>query len=165
MSITEFLHFCWRPRSASVDKPDLDLLMMPADGHLTEYTTEYKGGELGRHTNGRSPTNGRIIVLKFASSSQRYAFWLQSKSQSSSEDPSVFSNKDIYIIKSVNIALSDQDLDLTGEGQGHNDIEPDAVNNVGELSLSERNENSNRSENRDVDRTDAHEGDSAGREG
>ena len=112
----EFLHFCWRPRSASVQEPVVDLLMMPADGYLVEHAPnniENHGQKVGAGFH--SPTNGRIIVLKFASSSQKYPFWLQSKSQHPSEDPSLFSRRDHEILKIVNRLLDSQEVNVMEE--------------------------------------------------
>ena len=113
---TEFLHFCWRQRSAPVHEPEIDLLMMPADGHLVEYTLkENKNFGSGIGTALQSPTNGRVITLKFASSSQKYLFWLQSKSQHPDGNPSLFGRRDHKLIHIVNMLLDSRPIDVAEE--------------------------------------------------
>ena len=127
----EFLHFCWRPRSIPADEPELDLLMMPADGHLVEYPSEDdKEAERGLSAGRRSPTNGRIIILKFASSSQKHIFWLQSKPQNSSGDPSLFSRRDYKIIHVVNMLLDSQVIDVAEELRNVGEPEDENVDQV-----------------------------------
>lgn len=86
------IHFCWRRRGAPMTEPELDLTMVPSDGHFKPHTVlplaESNGKPKGR-------TNGRIFVLGFQSSTQKHLFWLQSKSQHSNEDPSYFSPRDL----------------------------------------------------------------------
>lgn len=94
----DLIHFCWRPRGASVENADLDLIMFPTDGTFTPY--QKKG------------INGRIFVLKFSSSSQRHFFWLQSKSQSPSGDPSFFSTRDLKIGEVVNNLLQGEEVNM-----------------------------------------------------
>lgn len=52
-------------------------------------------------------------MLKFSSSSQRHLFWLQSKSQSPSGDPSYFSPRDLKIGEAVNDLLQGEEVDIT----------------------------------------------------
>lgn len=92
------MHFCWRPRSASLDHPELDLIMFPTDGTFVPYQNK--------------SINGRIFVLKFSSSSKRHLFWMQSKSQSSSNDPSYFSSRDLKIGEVINNLLQGEDVDM-----------------------------------------------------
>ncbi|KAL4924401.1 uncharacterized protein BDV17DRAFT_274478 [Aspergillus undulatus] len=99
----DLIHFCWRPRSAPHTEPELDLVMVPSDGTFAPYRPDGK------------PTNGRIYVLKFSSSSQRYLFWLQSKSQSDDADPSYWSPRDLRLGVIVNSLLQGEDVDVETE--------------------------------------------------
>lgn len=72
--------------------------MFPSDGTFTPYQ--------------KKTTNGRIFVLKFQSSSLRHLFWLQSKSQSPSGDPSYYSSRDIKIGEVVNDLLQGEQVDM-----------------------------------------------------
>ncbi|KAL4917643.1 proteasome complex subunit Rpn13 ubiquitin receptor-domain-containing protein, partial [Aspergillus aurantiobrunneus] len=99
----ELIHFCWRPRSAPHTEPELDLVMVPSDGTFTPYRAAGK------------PTNGRIYVLKFSSSSQRYLFWLQSKSQHVEADPTFWSARDLKVGWIVNKLLQGEDIDVEHE--------------------------------------------------
>ncbi|KAB8218673.1 proteasome complex subunit Rpn13 ubiquitin receptor-domain-containing protein [Aspergillus novoparasiticus] len=101
----ELVHFCWRPRTAPHTEPELDLVMVPSDGTFTPYKPAGKP----------NPTNGRIYVLKFSSSSQRYLFWLQSKSQNEEEGPSWFSPRDLKLGDIVNTLLQGEDVDVEHE--------------------------------------------------
>ncbi|KAF2473786.1 uncharacterized protein BDR25DRAFT_281745 [Lindgomyces ingoldianus] len=108
----DFVHFCWRPRSEPIDQPEIDLIMIPGDGSFLPYI----GAESGADSeNLKSPTDGRIFVLKFSSSSQRHLFWLQSKSQHSKGDPSWFSERDLKIGHIVDLLLSGEDVDVAAE--------------------------------------------------
>lgn len=69
-----------------MSSPELKLAMVPEDGRFIPYQKANP-----------SPTNGRIFVLKFQSSAQRYFFWLQAKSQHTNGDPSWFSQRDLKI--------------------------------------------------------------------
>ncbi|KAF4995104.1 hypothetical protein FDECE_12902 [Fusarium decemcellulare] len=104
----DLVHFCWRKRSDPLDQPELDLIMVPTDGSFIpyEYTTTPQPS---------SKTNGRIFVLKFSSSSQRYLFWLQSKPQSRNGDPSYFSPRDRKIGDIVHRLLQGEEVNVTGE--------------------------------------------------
>ncbi|KAE8355546.1 proteasome complex subunit Rpn13 ubiquitin receptor-domain-containing protein [Aspergillus coremiiformis] len=101
----ELVHFCWRPRTAPHTEPELDLVMVPSDGSFTPC----------RPAGNMNPTNGRIYVLKFSSSSQRYLFWLQSKSQHERGDPSWFSPRDLKLGDIVNALLQGEDVDVEHE--------------------------------------------------
>ncbi|KAL2003962.1 hypothetical protein VTN02DRAFT_1481 [Thermoascus thermophilus] len=101
----ELVHFCWRPRSAPLTEPDLDLVMVPSDGTFIPYSKDTSSGA-------KAPTNGRIYVLKFSSSSQRYLFWLQSKSQHERGDPSWFSPRDLRLGEIVNALLQGEEIDV-----------------------------------------------------
>lgn len=87
--------------------------MIPGDGSFIPYTGSEAAAE---SENVRSPTDGRIFVLKFSSSSQRYLFWLQSKSQHPKGDPSWFSQRDLAIGQIVDRLLSgEEDIDVQAE--------------------------------------------------
>jgi 26S proteasome regulatory subunit N13 len=102
------VHFCWRKRSAAMDNPEVDLLMIPGDGQFVPY--EYKTSNQPT-----SKTNGRIFVLKFGSSSQRHLFWLQSKPQSRNGDSSWFSPRDLKIGQIVDLLLQGEEVDVANE--------------------------------------------------
>lgn len=105
----ELMHFCWRPRSARTTDPELDLIMFPSDGHFYPLLKEQGAEDL------HSPTNGRIFVLKFTSSSQKYFFWMQSKSQSREGHNSWFSQRDQRLGQIVEALLQGDDVDVQGE--------------------------------------------------
>ena len=105
----DLVHFCWRPRSAPLSQPELDLVMVPSDGHFTPYERTRSGTTSG------APTNGRVYVLKFSSSSQRHLFWLQSKSQHPQGDPSFFSPRDLKIGQIVDQLLQGEEIDVEQE--------------------------------------------------
>jgi len=104
----ELMHFCWRPRNAPLDAPEIDLLMLPTDGSFTPY--EPTSAETP--SNSKRPTNGRIYVLRFSSSSQRHLFWLQSRSQHPQNDPSWFSARDLKLGQIVNNLLQGEEVDV-----------------------------------------------------
>ncbi|KAF7588840.1 adhesion regulating molecule 1 [Aspergillus hancockii] len=101
----DLVHFCWRPRTVPHTEPELDLVMVPSDGSFTPYKPVGKP----------NPTNGRVYVLKFSSSSQRYLFWLQSKSQHENGDPSYFSLRDLRLGEIINTLLQGEDVDVEHE--------------------------------------------------
>ncbi|KAI9036422.1 uncharacterized protein KD926_001825 [Aspergillus affinis] len=101
----ELVHFCWRPRSAPHTEPELDLVMVPSDGSFLPY----------KPAGNSTPTNGRVYVLKFSSSSQRYLFWLQSKSQHERGDASWFSPRDLKLGDIVNTLLQGEEVDVEDE--------------------------------------------------
>lgn len=107
----DLVHFCWRPRSAPLTEPEIDLVMVPSDGSFTPY----KPTTAENPSNSERPTNGRIYVLKFSSSSQRYLFWLQSKSQHERGDPAWFSARDLKLGEIVNTLLQGEDVDVATE--------------------------------------------------
>ncbi|KAJ5561858.1 26S proteasome complex ubiquitin receptor subunit Rpn13 [Penicillium sp. DV-2018c] len=100
----DLIHFCWRSRNASLDEPELDLVMIPSDGSFTPY-----------RPSGGNATNGRIFVLKFSSSSQRYLFWMQSRSQHENGDPSWFSPRDLKLGEIVDVLLQGEEVDVEHE--------------------------------------------------
>lgn len=100
---SDLTHFCWRKRDQSVHDPELDLIMVPTDAVFVPYEPD--------SSQTTAKTNGRIFVLKFTSSSQRYFFWMQSKPQSTNGDPSWFSPRDRKIGKVVNDILQGEEVD------------------------------------------------------
>ncbi|RCI15704.1 hypothetical protein L249_3481 [Ophiocordyceps polyrhachis-furcata BCC 54312] len=101
----DLVHFCWRKRSDTLEDPQIDLVMVPTDGSFVPYEASQPAAQ----------TNGRIFVLKFASSSQRHLFWMQSKPQSRVGDPSWFSPRDRKIGSIVHRLLQGQDVNVTAE--------------------------------------------------
>lgn len=77
--------------------------MVPSDATFTPYQEQSK------------PANGRIFVLKFSSSSQRYIFWLQSRSQHEEHEASFFSTRDLKIGQIVNHLLQGDEIDIESE--------------------------------------------------
>jgi 26S proteasome regulatory subunit N13 len=108
LTLADLIHFCWRPRSVPLDQPELDLIIPPQDAHFDRYLYTPDPPE----SEWRAPTNGRIAVLKFSSSSQRHCFWLQSKSQSSRNDPSWWSARDKELIVIVDQLLAGEEVDV-----------------------------------------------------
>lgn len=86
--------------------------MFPGDGSFVPYTSSDGGAN---SENLRSPTNGRVFVLKFSSSSSRHLFWLQSKSQAPDGSANWFSPRDQKIGQIVDSLLSGENLDLDYE--------------------------------------------------
>ncbi|QSS60410.1 proteasome complex subunit Rpn13 ubiquitin receptor family protein [Histoplasma capsulatum] len=104
----DLVHFCWRRRSASLDEPELDLVMVPSDGTFTPYNPT----SAQNPSNTNRPTNGRVYALKFSSSSQRHLFWLQSGSQHPNGNPAWFSTRDLEVGRIVNALLQGEDIDV-----------------------------------------------------
>lgn len=97
--------------------------MVPGDGTFTPYEYNHSDSK-------RSPTNGRIFVLKFQSSTQRYLFWLQSKNQHPQDDSAWFSPRDLKLGQvidrllqgeSVNVAEAVANASSDQSGNGDND--------------------------------------------
>jgi 26S proteasome regulatory subunit N13 len=105
----DLLHFCWRPRSAPSSEPELDLLMVPGDGQFHPLVKN-PGAE-----SVESPTNGRIFVLRFSSSSQKYYFWMQSAPQHKEGNLSWFSQRDQRIGQVVDALLQGDEVDIEQE--------------------------------------------------
>ncbi|KAL9127495.1 MAG: hypothetical protein Q9217_003651 [Psora testacea] len=118
----EMINFCWRPRSAPMSSPELKLVMVPTDGRFIPYQ-EKTTSESDATT--KSPTNGRIFVLKFQSSSTRHLFWLQSKSQQAQGDPAWFSPRDLKLgaivdrlLQGEEVNVRDEVADISSDAQG-----------------------------------------------
>ncbi|KAL9021371.1 MAG: hypothetical protein Q9180_008609, partial [Flavoplaca navasiana] len=104
----ELIHFCWRPRSASLRDPELDLVMVPGDGSFKPYQPTQGSAK-------KSPTNGRIFLLKFQSSSARHLFWLQSKSQHAQGEVGWFSPRDLKLGEIVDQLLQGEQVNVQEE--------------------------------------------------
>ncbi|KAI2629740.1 proteasome complex subunit Rpn13 ubiquitin receptor-domain-containing protein [Hypoxylon sp. NC1633] len=104
----DLLHFCWRERSAPLDRAELDLVMVPTDGHFVPYDSKTQPGDAIK-------PNARVFVLKFLSSSQRHLFYLQSKPQGRSGNPSWFSPRDLKIGDIVDKLLQGEEVDVARE--------------------------------------------------
>ena len=81
--------------------------MPPTDGTFRPYTGPTKPSADAPN---KSPLNGRVFVLKFLSSSQRYFFWLQSREQPAG-DPSRFSQRDLKLGEIVDNLLQGGDME------------------------------------------------------
>ena len=92
-----------------MSEPELKLVMVPSDGKFIPYT------ENKSENNPKSPTNGRIFVLKFESGPARHLFWMQSKSQHERGDPSWFSPRDLKIGWIVDRFLQGEQVNTTEE--------------------------------------------------
>ncbi|RKF57408.1 putative 26s proteasome complex ubiquitin receptor subunit rpn13 protein [Golovinomyces cichoracearum] len=102
------IHFCWRERSKPINHDDnLDLVILPADCRFLPYNNPSVNES-------NSTIDGRIFVLKFSSSSQRYIFWLQSKPENAS-NPSHFSERDLKIGSVVDKILQGDDVNISSE--------------------------------------------------
>ncbi|KAL8859391.1 MAG: hypothetical protein Q9178_004069 [Gyalolechia marmorata] len=121
----ELIHFCWRPRATSLREPELDLVMVPGDGSFRPYQTAQGDAK-------KSPTNGRIFLLKFQSSSARHLFWLQSKTQHAQGDLGWFSPRDLKLGEIVDQLLQGEQVDVQEElnnlpnDQGERDDDDDS---------------------------------------
>ncbi|KAI1383204.1 proteasome complex subunit Rpn13 ubiquitin receptor-domain-containing protein [Hypoxylon trugodes] len=104
----ELLHFCWRERNVPLDSPELDLVMVPTDGHFLPY-------DAGSQPSSAKKPDGRIFILKFLSSSQRYLFYLQSKPQGRTGDPRWFSPRDLKIGDIVDKLLQGEEVNVARE--------------------------------------------------
>jgi 26S proteasome regulatory subunit N13 len=80
-------------------------MMIPEDGHFVPYNDPRAGAK----------TNGRVFVLKFSSSGQRYLFWMQAKSLARNGDAGWFSPRDKKIGEIVDRLLQGDDVDVRSE--------------------------------------------------
>ena len=94
-----------------MSQPELDLVMVPGDGNFVPYHVK----ESRSTSNPKSPTTGRMFVLKFQSSSTRHLFWLQSKSQHSQGDRAWFSPRDQKIGQMVDRILQGDEVNVREE--------------------------------------------------
>ena len=94
-----------------MSSPELKLSMVPTDGQFIPY--QEKSSDSTAEI--KSPTNGRIFVLKFQSSSARHLFWLQAKSQHPQNDPAWFSPRDLKLGSVVNKLLQGEEVDVNEE--------------------------------------------------
>lgn len=94
-----------------MSQPELELVMVPTDGTFVPY----KDKEASSESYTKSPTNGRIFVLKFQSSTQRHLFWMQSKSQHPQGDPAWFSPRDLKLGEIVDQLLQGQEVNVREE--------------------------------------------------
>ena len=86
--------------------------MIPTDAQFKPYKPRH-GPEDGHvHSSPRSPTDGRLAVLKFMGSSDRKLFWLQSAPQSKKGDPAWFSPRDLKLISLVDDLLQGSEPDI-----------------------------------------------------
>ena len=92
-----------------MSQPELELVMVPTDGKFVPFKEEQPDSST------KSPTNGRIFVLKFQSSTQRHLFWMQSKSQHAQRDPAWFSPRDLKIGWVVDRLLQGDEINVRDE--------------------------------------------------
>ena len=104
----ELIHFCWRPRGQPASEPEVDLIAM-GDATFSPLVKEPGAEDV------RSPTNGRIFVLRFSSSGEKSYFWMQARSQHTSGDADWFSQRDQRLGQIVDLLLSGEDVDVERE--------------------------------------------------
>lgn len=83
--------------------------MVPTDCHFLPYE------KVAPESDKKSPTNGRIFVLNFQSSTQKHIFWLQSRSQHPEGDPSWFSPRDLKLGEIVDKLLQGDEVNVQEE--------------------------------------------------
>ena len=105
--------------------------MIPGDGSFRPYEPTSPNS-----SSKKSPTNGRIFVLRFQSSSARHLFWLQSKSQHAQGDPAWFSPRDLKLGEIVEQLLQGEQVNIqevlenVPSGQGGQDDDDDGGNRM-----------------------------------
>ena len=82
--------------------------MFPSDASFVPYKDSRSTSVV------KSPTAGRIFVLKFQSSSQRYLFWLQS-APAPGASADTFSARDLSMGSIVDRLLAGDDVDIEAE--------------------------------------------------
>jgi hypothetical protein len=101
--------------------------MFAGDGNFNAYRKpgmKYQAAHNGEEPSG-PPTNGRIYVLSFSSSSDRHFFWLQSKPEG---NPSEHSARDLKLSETVNRLLYGEEFNAHREmveWAARNDDRPD----------------------------------------
>ena len=105
----DLIHLCWRPRHQPATEPEIDLITIPGDATFTPLVKEPGAEDV------RSPTNGRIFVLRFSSSGEKMYFWMQAKTQSREGDHSWFSQRDQRLGQIVDLLLSGEEVDVERE--------------------------------------------------
>lgn len=105
----ELVHLCWRPRAQLSTDPEVDLIIFPGSARFVPLVKEAGADDV------RSPTNGRIFVLKFLDSGEKSYFWMQSRSQHSEGDADWFSQRDQQLGQVVDLLLSGEDVDVERE--------------------------------------------------
>ncbi len=105
----DLIHLCWRPRSAPASDPELDLITIPGDATFTPLVKEAGAEDV------RSPTNGRVFVLRFGSSGEKQYFWMQAKTQHREGDTDWFSARDQRLGQIVDGLLSGEEMDVARE--------------------------------------------------
>lgn len=104
----ELTHFCWRPRNQPASEPEVDLIAM-GDATFSPLVKEPGAEDV------RSPTNGRIFVLRFSSSGEKSYFWMQARSQHTSGDADWFSQRDQRLGQIVDLLLAGEEVDVERE--------------------------------------------------
>jgi hypothetical protein len=82
--------------------------MFPGDASFVPYKDPRSSSTI------KSPTTGRIFVIKFRSSSQRYLFWLQSAPAAGSA-PDTFSLRDLRMGAIIDRLWAGDDVDVEAE--------------------------------------------------
>lgn len=104
----ELTHFCWRPRGQPASDPEIDLIAM-GDATFAPLVKEPGAEDV------RSPTNGRIFVLRFSSSGEKSYFWMQARSQHKDGEADWFSQRDQRLGQIVDMLLSGEEVDVERE--------------------------------------------------
>ena len=99
-----------------MSEPQLDLIMFAGDASFKPYQM-HGSKKPASASSDHKPTNGRLYVLYFSSSSDRHFFWLQSASQSS-DDPAWHSPRDLKMAEVVNKLLAGDEVDVRREMAG-----------------------------------------------